>query len=142
MAVTKPCEAEVFFKVDGVFVLFPNLTEFKLSASAETESIPVLGNNCVDKAATSSKELTGTANYCWDCEDPAHLAMRCDGIYEFQYFPKGSSYVSPGGNPTPLFEGEITLAGGEFGSTASETATQVPLNFSVSRVDSSNLIIQ
>lgn len=142
MAVTKPCEAEVYLRVNGVFILFPNLTEFKLVAAAENDSIPVLGNNCVDKAATSSKELTGSANYCWDCEDDSHNQMDCAGIYDFQYFPKGADYTSPSGKPTPLFEGEMTLSGGEFGSTASENAVQIPLNFSISRVDSSNIFIK
>jgi len=142
MATTKPCESEVYLEIEGAFILFPNLLNFDLNAATTSESIPVLGNNCINKAATSSKELTGSAEYCWDCEDPTHLALVCDGVYNFQYWPKGADYVSPNGNPTPLFEGELTLSGGDFGSTASENTINVPLTFSISRVDSSNIYIQ
>ena len=144
MATSRPCEAEVYVDIlgDGTFVLFPNLLNFGVTASASTESTPVLGNNCINKASTSSKELTGSAEYCWDCEEPSHIAIRCDGTYDFEYYPKGQGFVSPNGNPTPLFKGEMTLSGAEFTSTASENIQNIPIDFGVSRVDSSNIIIQ
>lgn len=142
MATTRPCESEVYIMVNGAPVLYINLTEFTITAAAENESIPVLGNNCVDKGATSSKELTGSMNYCWDCENDAHLQMDCAGRYEFMYYPKGMNYVSPNGNAVPLFHGFMQLSGGDFGSTASESAIQVPVNFSISEVVSSNLFIR
>lgn len=144
MATSRPCEAEVLIDIngDGTFVLFPNFTDFGISASSDTESTPVLGNGCINKASTSSKELTGSAEYCWDCEDPMHIAITCDGVYDIEYYPKGAGYVSPNGNPNSLFKGEITLSGAEFRSTASESIQNIPIDFTVSRVDSSNIIIR
>lgn len=140
MATTKGCEAEVFITVPSGRFPFTNLRNFGFSGSTSVESVAVLGNNCVNKSSTTSKELSGNAEYCWDCDDPGHIEIKCGESYPVEYYPKGENFVAANGS-TPQWIGDITFSSSDFSSNADDAILQIPMQFTVDTVTNTNLPI-
>lgn len=139
MATTRGCEAEVFIIINGTRFPFNNLRNFGISASSQSESTAVLGNGCVNKGASSSKELTGTSEYCYDCDDPAHVDIRCGDPYDVEWYPKGENFVSPTTQIRPEWIGNITFSTSDVSSNADDAIMQIPMGFTINNVASTNL---
>lgn len=139
MATTRGCEAEIFITLNGVRLPFNNLRNFGISASSSSESTAVLGNNCVNKGASSSKELTGSSEYCYDCDDPAHVEIKCGETYPVEWYPKGEDFVSPNTGITPQWIGEIEFSSSDVSSNADDAIMNIPMDFSIISVTNTNL---
>lgn len=145
----KGCEGVVKILDGGNEIDISDLTEFGISGAAETESIPILNSGCVNKAQTSSKELTVNIGGCWDCMDLGQSFIKCDSSPRFVWYPKGENptFEDPNNPGTqipipagsiPRWEGNISISSYDMSSNAADAI----LAFTASgTVDGSNPVV-